>query len=101
MTASRPRPWLVTGLLTLAVVIALSLSSWYLLVDPRWSPHPTYPYPCNAVLFWAILMVVFLGFNLEFWGFDRLTQPVKGLAIIAAVVGLAIGMTALLAVGLG
>jgi AAT family amino acid transporter len=97
----RPRPWFVTGLLTLFVVGALSLSSWYLLVDPKWSPHPTYPFPCNAVLFWAILMVVFLGFNLEFWGFARLAQPLKGLAIIAVVVGLAIGVTALLAFGLG
>jgi AAT family amino acid transporter len=92
---------LVQGALTLAIVVALSLGSWYLLVDPKWSPRPTYPFPCNAVLFWAILMVVFLGFNLEFWGFSRLAQPVKGLAIIAVVVGLAIGMTTLLAFGLG
>jgi len=46
-------------------------------------------------------MVVFLGFNLEFWGFDRLTQPVKGLALIAVAVALAIEVTTLLAVGLG
>jgi AAT family amino acid transporter len=100
-SVARPRPWFVTALLTLAVVITLSLGSWYLLVDPRWSPLHVYPFPTNAVLFWAILMVVFLGFNLEFWGFHRLTQPVKGVAIIAVVVGLAIGVTALLAVGLG
>jgi AAT family amino acid transporter len=98
---ARPRPWFVTGMLTLGVVVALSLASWYLLVDPQWSPHPTYPFPCNAVLFWAILSVVFLGFNLEFCGFDRLKQPVKGLAIIAATLTLAIGITTLLAAGLG
>jgi amino acid transporter, AAT family len=97
----RPRPWFVTALLTLGVVSALSLVSWYLLVDPRWSPLHIYPFPNNAVLFWAILMVVFLGFNLEFWGFHRLTQPVKGMAIIAVVVALAIGVTAALAVGVG
>src|SRR5882672_1280876 len=100
-TTARLRPWFTTGLLTLVVVLTLSLSSWYLLVDPKWSPLHTYPFPTNAVLFWAILSVVFLGFNLEFWGFDRLTQPTKGLAIVATVVVMAIGITALLAAGLG
>jgi AAT family amino acid transporter len=98
---ARPRPWFVTGLLSLGVVVGLSLGSWYLLVDPKWSPLHTYPFPTNAVLFWAILSVVFVGFNLEFWGFDRLTQPVKGLAIVAVVLALAFGITALLAAGLG
>jgi AAT family amino acid transporter len=95
------RPWFVTGVLTLAVVVILSLSSWFLLADPEWSLHHAYPYPVNAVLFWAILSVVFLGFNLEFWGFDRLPQPRRGLAVIATVLVLAVGITALLAAGLG
>jgi AAT family amino acid transporter len=60
-----------------------------------------YPFPINAVLFWAILMVVFLGFNLEFWGFDRLSQPVKGLALVVVAVVLAIACTSVLAVGIG
>jgi AAT family amino acid transporter len=100
-TTVRVRPWFVTGLLTLGVVLTLSVSSWYLLVDPKWSPLHTYPFPTNAVLFWAILMVVFLGFNLEFWHFDQLTQPVKGLVLIAVTVSLAILVTGLLAFGLG
>jgi AAT family amino acid transporter len=100
-TTARPSPWFFTGLLTLAIVVGLSLSTWYLFVDPKLSPLHSYPFPYSAVLFWAILLVVFLGFNLEFWGFDRLTQPVKGLAIIAVIVALAMGITALLAVGLG
>jgi amino acid transporter, AAT family len=93
--------WFTTGALTLAVVLMVSLGSWYVLADPRWSPLHMYPFPINAVLFWAILMVVFLGFNLEFWGFERLTQPTKGLALVAVAVGLAIACTALLAVGVG
>ena len=101
VVSTEARPWYVTGLLTLAVVLTLSLSSWYLFADPEWSLHNIYPFPVNAVLFWAILSVVFLGFNLEFWGFDRLTQPAKGLAIIGAVLGLAVGITVLLAAGLG
>lgn len=100
-TTTGVRPWFVTGALTMVVVVALSLSSWYLLADPKWSLHHAYPFPVNAVLFWAILSVVFLGFNLEFWGFDRLTQPTKGLAIVATVVVMAIGITALLGAGLG
>jgi AAT family amino acid transporter len=98
---TKARPWFVTGSLTLVVVVALSLASWYLLLDPKLSPYAIYPFPGNAVLFWAILSVVFLGFNLEFWGFGRLTQPIKGLAVIAAVLALAIGITALLGQGLG
>jgi AAT family amino acid transporter len=97
----RYRPWFVTGLLSLAVVVGLSLGSWYLLVDPQWSPLHTYPFPTNAVLFWAILSVVFVGFNMDFWGFNRLAQPAKGLAIIAVVLALAFGITVLLAAGLG
>jgi len=85
IAATRARPWYVTGALTLGVVLTLSLTSWYLFADPQWSVHHAYPYPINAVLFWAILSVVFLGFNLEFCGFDRLPQPRKGLAILAAV----------------
>ena len=41
-------------------------------------------------------MVVFLGFNLEFWGFDRLNQPFRGLVLVAVAVGLAIACTSLL-----
>lgn len=101
IAATRARPWYVTGVLTFGVVLTLSLSSWYVFADPKWSVHHAYPYPINAVLFWAILSVVFLGFNLEFSGFDRWSQPMKGLAILAAVLALAIGITAVLAAGLG
>jgi amino acid transporter, AAT family len=95
------RPWYVTGLLTLAVVLMVSLTTWYLFADPEWSLYSAYPFPVNAVLFWAILAIVFLGFNLEFWGFDRLAQPAKGLAILSVVLAMAVAITTLLAVGLG
>jgi AAT family amino acid transporter len=95
------RPWYLTGLLSLVVVLTLSLSTWYVFADPEWSIGDNYPFPINAVLFWAILSIVFLGFNLESWGFDRLQQPAKGFAMLATVLGLAVGITALLAKGLG
>jgi hypothetical protein len=50
VVSTEARPWYVTGLLTLAVVLTLSLSSWYLFADPEWSLHNSYPFPVNAVL---------------------------------------------------
>lgn len=96
----RPRrtlPWWGFGLANLVVVTALSLGFWYLLIDPVVSPLHTYPFPFEEVLFWAILMVVFLGFNLEFAGFERIAQPWRGLALIVVTVALAVGITALMA----
>jgi AAT family amino acid transporter len=93
----RSLPWWGFGLANLLVVVALSLGSWYLLVDPKVSPLHTYPFPYQEVLFWAILYVVFIGFNLEFYGFDRIRQPLRGLVLIGVTVGLAIGTTALMA----
>jgi AAT family amino acid transporter len=99
-TAARRRrkslPWWGFGLANLLVIVILALGSWYLLIDPAWSPLATYPFPFEEVLFWAILLVVFFGFNLEFYGFDRIPQPWRGLALIAVTVALAIGITALM-----
>ncbi|MBS1691163.1 MAG: hypothetical protein JST91_02875 [Actinobacteria bacterium] len=89
------------GLANLAVVVVVSLAGWYLLADPVTSPWSFYPLPFNAALFWAILFVVFIGFNAEFAGFNRFPQPWRGLAIVAATVAFAVAVTALLAQGLG
>jgi AAT family amino acid transporter len=91
-------PWWGFGLANLVVILILALGSWYLLIDPAWSPLATYPFPFEEVLFWAILLVVFFGFNLEFYGFDRIPQPWRGLALIAVTVALAIALTALMGV---
>lgn len=92
---------LVFGFGNLGVVVALSLLTWYLLADPTISPWHFYPLPFNAALFWAILFIVFAGFVCEFDGFNRLRQPVRGFAILAASTLFGIGMTWLLAQGLG
>lgn len=98
--AGRER-WVLFGIGNLAVVVVLSLLGWYLLADPQTSPWSFYPMPFNAALFWAILFVVFIGFNAEFAGFTRLGQPARGLAIVAATVVFAVVVTVLLAYGLG
>ncbi|MGV9868444.1 hypothetical protein [Rhodococcus koreensis] len=103
-TASPPvryRSWVYFGLANVAVVAILSVVTWYLLVDPEWSPWGLYPLPLNAVLFWALLFIVFAGFVCEFAGFDRLGQPFRGFAILGSAVAFAIAVTWLLAHGLG
>lgn len=90
---SKTVPWYWFGLANLVVVCGLALGFWFLLVDPKTSVVFTYPEPFDEMLFWAILMVVFLGFNLEFHWFDRLRQPLKGLTLIGVTVGLAIGIS--------
>lgn len=93
--------WVAFGVANLAVVVGLSLAGWALLADPVTSPWSFYPMPFNAALFWAILFVVFIGFNAEFAGFNRLAQPWRGLAIVGATVLFAVAVTAILARGVG
>jgi amino acid transporter, AAT family len=93
--------WYSLGLANFVVVIVLALAFWWLLGDPKWSPFHWYPLPFNATLFWAILFIVFVGFNCEFFGFDRIPQPVRGLVLIAATVAFSVLMTWALASGIG
>ena len=90
---SRSLTWYWFGLANLVIVLALAFGFWYLLIDPSTSVVNSYPEPFDEILFWAILIVVFLGFNLEFHWFDRLAQPLRGLVLIAVTVGLAFGIT--------
>ncbi|GAB92487.1 hypothetical protein [Gordonia rhizosphera] len=93
--------WFGFGIANLAIVVALSVGTWYLLADPTTSPWHFYPLPFNAALFWAILFIVFIGFNCEFAGFNRLPQPLRGTAILAATTAFAVAVTWLLGAGLG
>ncbi len=97
----RGLPWYLFGLANFAIVSGLSLAFWYLLIDPAISPFATYPEPFFVVLFWTILSVVFLGFNLEFFGFDKLGQPVRGLAVMAAAISLGLAITTFITLGIG
>jgi AAT family amino acid transporter len=100
-TALTGRHWAALGAGNLAVVVVLSVVSWWLLADPEFSPWHFYPLPFNAALFWAILFIVFAGFNLEFAGFTRLRQPLRGLAIMACTAVFAVLVTWALSAGLG
>ncbi len=100
-TAAPSGRWLGFGIANLAIVVALSVGTWYLLADPTTSPWHFYPLPFNAALFWAILFIVFIGFNCEFAGFNRLSQPLRGTAILAATTAFGVAITWLLGSGLG
>ncbi|MBU0945470.1 MAG: hypothetical protein KJ804_11345 [Proteobacteria bacterium] len=73
------------------VIHGISLVVWRLFVDPQVGIWKFYPQPFGGYLFWAIMVVVFIGFNLEMHGFSKLSQPKAGIA--ATVVTLALGMT--------
>ena len=60
-----------------------------------------YPQPYGAYLFWGILVVVWLGFCLQFSPFDRLVQPLRGIMIFGVTVVIAFAITILLAYGWG
>jgi AAT family amino acid transporter len=96
-----PGRWVAFGAANFAVVVVVSIAGWYLLADPELSPWDLYPMPFNAVLFWAILFVVFVGFNGEFALFDQLVQPWRGLMITVATVVFAVAVTWVLSAGLG
>jgi hypothetical protein len=100
-TASAQGNWFIFGLANLAVVMAVSLATWYVLADPTTSPWNFYPLPFNAALFWAILFIVFIGFDCEFAGFDSLKQPMRGLAILTSTAVFAVAVTWILGSGLG
>ncbi|XVQ06792.1 hypothetical protein ACQP1W_29605 [Spirillospora sp. CA-255316] len=85
--------WLVHGIASMGVVLVATLGGWYLFADPDTSPFSLYPLPFNAAVFWSLLFVVWAGFNLEFFGFDRLRQPLRGLVITASTALFAVGVT--------
>lgn len=93
----RALPWWVFGLANVAVIVVLGMLSWWLLVDPAWSPLGSYPQPYTAMLFWTIISTVWLAFTFGWVGPARLPQPVRGLVAIASSVALGVGITLLLA----
>lgn len=61
------------------VIHGISLGVWRLFADPKVGIWNYYPQPFGAYLFWAILVVVFIGFNLGMHGFSKLSQPMGAL----------------------
>lgn len=98
---ARTLPWHAFGLANLAVVVVLSLASWYLFADPQWSPLGVYPMPLTAWIFWTIISFVWLGFTLEFHPLARLSAPMRGVAALVIIAGSGALFTWVLAAGWG
>ncbi|MEW2504182.1 hypothetical protein AB0878_27320 [Amycolatopsis sp. NPDC047767] len=96
-----PVPRWGTALATLAVVLVVSVVTWWLLVDPQWSVTGLYPQPFTALLFWLLMGTVWVAFTFEWLGPAGWPQPWRGLAGIATTAGIGIGVTVLLAYGWG
>ena len=92
----RTLPWWAFGLANVAVVAVLSVLSWWLLVDPAWSPLSSYPQPYTAMLFWTIIAAVWVAFTFGWTGPVRLPQPARGLVGIALTIVIGVGITLLL-----
>jgi AAT family amino acid transporter len=83
------------------IIQIVSFLIWELFVDPQHGFWKFYPQPFGAPLFWAILVVVFLGFNCGMWGFSKLEQPKCGLVATTLTVILALAVPALIVYGHG
>lgn len=83
------------------VIYGISLAVWRLFADPRVGVWQFYPQPFGAYLFWAILVIVFLGFNLEMHGFGKMRQPGGGIAATAVTLGLGFAIPMALIFGYG
>ncbi|RHW29129.1 hypothetical protein D0Z08_00290 [Nocardioides immobilis] len=90
-----------TPVVTVAVIFAVSVVSWWLLADPRWSLTGASAPVVSCVLFWTILGCLFTGFTFANWPFSTLPQPVAGLAQVTATVMIGVGATLLFTRGVG
>lgn len=98
-TRSRKLNWFTVGAANTLVVLALSLVSWWLLIDPAsnvigWD---IYPEPFTSWLFWCLIIVIFIGFNMQFHGFENIRQPRRGLILMGISLGVSVLITLVLA----
>jgi len=83
------------------VIHGISLGVWRLFVDPQVGVWKFYPQPFGAYLFWAILVIVFIGFNLGMHGFSKMSQPMGGIVATAVTLALGFAIPMLLIFGWG
>ncbi len=89
------------SLVNLLIIWAGTYLVWFLFGDPVNSPLKMWPQPFNAYMFWAILVLVFIGFNLGMSGFCKIAQPLSGILATAVTIALAMIIPALLIHGYG
>ncbi|MFC9550027.1 hypothetical protein ACFTWF_04175 [Rhodococcus sp. NPDC056960] len=90
--------WMKFGVANVAVITVLAVTSWWLLIDRDWNLFgwEIYPEPFTSWLFWCLITVVFVGFSLQFHGFERVRQPTRGLVLIALTCAISVAITFLL-----
>ena len=91
--ATVPRFGRLTPVVVTVAVVLLSVLSWWLLADPKWSPIGASLPAVNAVLFWTILAFIFTGFTFDNWPFSKLGQPLSGFLQIATNVAIGFATT--------
>lgn len=77
------------GIASFIIIHGISWLVWLLFADPAVGLWKFYPQPFGAYLFWAIMVIVFIGFNCGMHGFSKFSQPMGG--IVATLVTLALG----------
>lgn len=85
----------------LVIIQMISYGVWLLFVDPKLGVWKFYPQPFGAYLFWAIMVLVFIGFNLGMHGFSKLSQPLGGIVSTAVTIALGFAIPMLLIFGWG
>ncbi|MET7999293.1 hypothetical protein ABZU76_51365 [Amycolatopsis sp. NPDC005232] len=100
-TPAAPPPRWRTAFATFAVIVVISVATWWLLIDPQWSITDLYPQPFTAMLFWLLMGTVWVAFTFEWLGPARWPQPWRGLAGIGVTLVIGIGITLALAYGWG
>jgi amino acid transporter, AAT family len=83
------------------IIYGISFLVWKLFADPQSGIWKFYPQPFGVYLFWAILVIVFIGFNLGMHGFSKLSQPMGGIAVTAVTLALGFALPMLLIFGYG
>ncbi|WP_027183132.1 hypothetical protein [Desulfovibrio inopinatus] len=89
------------SVMSFLVIQVVSYMVWLLFVDPVRGVWKFYPQPFGAYLFWGILVLVFLGFNLGMFGLSKYDQPMRGLIATAITLLIAFAITALMIFGYG
>ena len=85
-TKSKP---VLFGLFNVLIILLASWLTWYLLIDPT-GPLGLYPNKAGGVMFWIIIGVVWFAFNGELYWFRNLSQPTKGIILVALTTALSV-----------
>lgn len=89
------------GIASFIIIHGVSWLVWLLFADPAVAVWKFYPQPFGVYLFWAILAIVFIGFNCGMHGFSKFQQPMGGILSTLATLALGFAIPMLLIFGYG